>query len=818
VRSLLLAPSLLSLATATVARPAPDAFEASVRPILARSCFSCHNAMLRNADLNLEAYESRDKVVADPHTWEKVVTKVRTGVMPPAGFPALSEGDVKTVTEWIEATLAKADEEAPPDPGRVTARRLNRTEYDNTVRDLLGVDLRPADDFAQDDAGYGFDNIGDVLSVSPALMERYVTAAERVARAALFGADAPKPALVRLQAARGKIEPSPIPLFDYDTTGLSLPNAVHALHRFPVGAEYVIRVMLGGERPAASAPLPMALWIDDRRVAALELDPEGGASFFDDRQDLSGKIREFRTRVAAGEHHLAVTIERLYEGLPPSCNGPNPSTRPAPPPRVFEPPKDASPEKIAEARKHFEERQAEKPPVNQARVARVEVLGPYAPETGPSATSLQRVYACGHLHGGHGPGCARTILSAFTRRAYRRPVTSADVEPLMGLVSGAQKRGESFEGGLGLALQAVLVSPDFLFRIEKGRPTDGTGPGQPVSDYELASRLSYFLWASMPDDALLLAADRGVLRKPEVLSAQVRRMLKDDKASALVESFGGQWLQFRALEGVAPDRDRFPDFENDLRLSMRRETELFVLNLIREDRSILDLVDGQYTFLNERLARHYGIPGVKGPEFRRVDLSGTARGGVLTQASVLTVSSYATRTSPVLRGKWILENVLNAPPPAPPPGTPRLDEAKVGGEASLRKQLEAHRTGATCAACHSKMDPLGFSLENFDAIGAWRNEDGKWPIDNAGVLPDGRSFAGPDGLKAILRSDREAFAECVTHKLLTYALGRGLERYDRRTVAAIASRLEASDYRFSALVLEIVESLPFQRRRAEAPS
>jgi mono/diheme cytochrome c family protein len=814
---LLLVPSLLCLATAAAAQPASDAFEASVKPILAQRCYVCHNAMLRNADLNLEAYATRDKVVADPHTWEKVVSKLRTGVMPPAGFPAIPEADVKMVTGWIEATLAKADEEAPPDPGRVTARRLNRTEYNNTVRDLLGVDLRPADDFAQDDAGYGFDNIGDALSVSPALMERYVTAAERVSRAALFGPDVPKPSVVRLQAARGKIEPSTVPLFDYDVTGLSLPNAFHAMHRFPVGAEYVIRVTLGGERPAASSPIPVALWMDDQPISVQELDPDGGASFFDDRQDFSGKAREFRLRVAAGEHHVAAAIPRLYEGLPQSCNGPNPSTRPTPPPRVFEPRKDAPPEKVEEARKRFEERQAEKPPVNQARVARVEVLGPYAPETGPSAASLRTVYACGHLHGGHSAGCARTILSKFARRAYRRPVTAGDVEPLVALVSAARKRGEPFEGGLALALEAVLVSPEFLFRIERGVPSDG-GPGRLLNDHELASRLSYFLWASMPDDALFHCAEGGSLRKPDVLSTQVRRMLKDDRAAALVESFGGQWLQFRALESIAPDRDRFPDFDNDLRMSMRRETELFVQNLVREDRSILDLVDGPYTFLNERLARHYGISGVKGPEFRRVDLSGTARSGVLTQASVLTVSSYATRTSPVLRGKWILENVLNAPPPAPPAGTPRLDEAKVGGDASLRKQLEAHRVNATCAACHSKMDPLGFSLENFDAIGAWRKDDGKWPIDNSGVLPDGRSFAGPDGLKTVLRSDREAFAECVTHKMLTYALGRGLERYDNRTVKAIAGRLEASDYRFSALVLEIVESLPFQRRRGEAPS
>jgi hypothetical protein len=364
----------------------------------------------------------------------------------------------------------------------------------------------------------------------------------------------------------------------------------------------------------------------------------------------------------------------------------------------------------------------------------------------------------------------------------------------------------------------MLVSPDFLFRIERERPAApgvAAAPNRTLEDHELASRLSYFLWASMPDDELLRAADRNELRQPALLAAQVRRMLRDDKASALVEAFGGQWLQFRALESIAPDRERFPDFEENLRLSMRKETELFFANVVREDRSILDFIDGRYSYLNGRLARHYGVPGVTGPDFRRVELTGPERSGVLTQASVLTVSSYATRTSPVLRGKWILDNVLGAPPPDPPAGVPRLDEATVSVSASLRKQMEAHRANTTCAACHSRMDPLGFGLENYDAIGAWRTQDGKFPIDATGALPDGQSFQGPDDLKAILKTDRRAFAECVTEKLLTYALGRGLERYDKRTVKAIAGRLGASDYRFSALVLEIVNSLPFQMRRGE---
>jgi hypothetical protein len=380
-------------------------------------------------------------------------------------------------------------------------------------------------------------------------------------------------------------------------------------------------------------------------------------------------------------------------------------------------------------------------------------------------------------------------------------------------VTQARARGERFEDALSLALQAVLVSPDFLFRVERGSPAPDGSPGRVLTDHELATRLSYFVWVSMPDDELFSLADQGRLRRPEVLRAQVARMLADDKALALVEAFAGQ---FRGLEAIAPDRERFPDFDTGLRQAMRRETELLFASLLREDRSLLELLDARYTYLNERLARHYGIPGVKGPEFRRVALPDGRRGGVMTHASVLTVSSYATRTSPVLRGKWILENILNSPPPDPPAGVPRLDEAKVGAEAPLRQQLEAHRTQPSCRACHEKMDPLGFSLENYDAIGAWRDADGKWPIDASGTLPDGRRFEGAAGLARVLGEDRAAFTRAVASKMMTFAIGRGLERYDRRTVEDVAARVEASGHRLSALVYEIVSSLPFQRRGEES--
>ena len=774
----------------------------------------CHNAVLKNAGLDFDAHPLPASLATSPEVWEKVAEKLRTRQMPPPPMPRPDAVQTDEVVHWLEGELAALEAALPPNPGRVTARRLNRTEYDNTVRDLLGVNLRPADAFPHDDAGYGFDNIGDVLSVSPVLLEKYLKAAESVSRAALFGAGPLRPTLTRLQPMGAKIDPSPNVLFDYDQTGLSLPNALHVMHRFPVDAEYLFRIVPSGSRPGGAEPVQIGVFLDGEQIQVVEVDPGEGPSFTSYQRDLTGKTREFRARVTAGEHWVAASVLHLYEGLPPSYGGPNPSRRPPPAPAAFRPPENATPEKVEEARKRHEARLAEKPPANEAKVRHIELIGPYAATEGASPESLRKIYACGHLAGGHGEACVRLILGPLARRAYRRPVTPADLKPLVEMAARSCKRGEPFEQGIALALRTMLVSPDFLFRIESASPGDG-GPAQRIASHALASRLSYFLWASMPDDELFRCADEGTLQDPVVLGAQVRRMLKDGKARALVEAFGGQWLQFRALESVAPDRDRFPAFENNLRYSMRRETELFLGSVVREDRSILDLLDAKYSYLNERLAAHYGIPGVKGQEMRRVDLAGTPRGGVLTQGSVLTVSSYSTRTSPVLRGKWVLDNLLAAPPPDPPAGVPRLDESTVGVERSIRAQMEAHRTNATCAACHQRMDPLGFGLENFDAVGAWRTQDGKFPVDATGALPDGRTFNGPVELKGILREDGDAFTRAVTEKLLTYALGRGLERYDRPTVKAVARRVAEGDYRFSVLVLEIVKSLPFQMRTGD---
>ncbi|HKV37879.1 MAG TPA: DUF1592 domain-containing protein, partial [Blastocatellia bacterium] len=645
------------------------------------------------------------------------------------------------------------------------------------------------------------------------------------ARTAIFGPVPLKPTLVRLHPRERRVNFGMTPSTDYDLTGLTLPNAIHATYRFPVDAEYVIRANLGGERPAGSEPIQIALWIDGQQIQTTQFDPAAVATFSEpgDRQELYAMSQEFRTKISAGDHWIAVSIPHLFEGLPASYNGPNPSKRPVPPPPQFKPFPGLSPQQVAALKKEFDQRMAHKVPANGARIASLDVGGPYAQAKGPSAESLKKIYVCDHLDGHHKPGCAKLIIQHLAHEAYRRPVTPREVNQLLGLMSEARTEGASFEEGLSVAVEAMLLSPHFLFRIERDPstgPNGGAGgsTAHPINQHELASRLSYFLWSSMPDDQLLAAADRGILNKPAVLEAQVHRMLMDPKSSALAENFAGQWLEIRKLESVQPDAQRFPQFEDYLRMSMRRETEMFFESIVHEDRSILDFIDADYTFVNQRLASFYHIPGVQGPEFRRVHLAkDTHRGGILTQASVLTVSSYATRTSPVLRGKWVLENLLNAAPPPPPPDVPNLDESKIGRASSLREQLEEHRKNPTCASCHSRMDPLGFGLENFNAIGAWRIRDGQFPIDASGTLPDGRTFEGPGGLEAILMSQPDKFADCLARKLLTYGLGRGLESYDDTAVKKIVSQAKANNYRFSSLIMAIVESEPFQMRKGESP-
>jgi hypothetical protein len=770
-----------------------------------KNCSACHNASAKAGDLDLTALDAPGTFATDRETWERVVEKLKLGQMPPSGVPHPQSDATAAVTGWLEAEFSRQDALLKPQAGRVAARRLNRAEYNNTIRDLLGIDIRPADNFPADNAAFGFDNNSDALNLSPELLQNYMDAAERSVRTALFGPPLIKPsavhfpAPVRINDSRGRAS-LPKDLFHYDETGLSLRYSAHFIHRFPVDAEYSFRLVLNGHRPNQSEPVHPGLFIDGKLVHQFEVDAT----------DLEGQVVECRAKVTAGEHLLSASYLKAYEGLPPSYGGPAPSQRPEV--ALISGSRKLTEQDIEVLRKYgtrIKTDTIEKRVDN--RFESIDVGGPFNQVTAPSPESLRKVYACSQ----HTDACAHTILTRFVSRAFRRPATPAEVDEYLGYVSLARKHGDPFEEGIATALEAVLVSPKFLYRIEPDQHSQPGKPAVPVSQYDLASRLSYFLWSSTPDEELLNAARLGKLHQPAELNAQVVRMLKDEKASALVENFAGQWLQFKNIDVVRPDLERFPEFDDGLRQAMRRETELFIADIVRNDRSILDLLDAKYTFVNERLARYYGIPNVTGPEFRRVDVSAMPRGGgILSQASILTVSSYSTRTSPVLRGKWVLENLLNAPPPAPPPGVPPLDEAKAGQTASLRTQMEEHRKNPTCASCHSRMDPLGFGLENFNAIGEWRTEDGKFPVDASGSLPDGRTFRSPAELKALLKQDRDVFARALIEKLLIYALGRGVERYDRPTVAGITSKLSAQDYKFSTLVSGIVNSLPFQMRNA----
>ena len=786
VAGAIVCPVLLSgLATRAGPNAAAEwrAFQKTIQPFFAKHCYECHTDK-QSGEVRLDFFQDAPALLKGLPTFDKVQAVLRKHAMPPKKRPQPSEAVVKPVLAWLDAFSARADRLGPAPAGQVVIRRLNRAEYNNTVRDLLGVRSNPADDFPADVPGHGFDNIGGVLSVSPALAEKYLAAAEKVARTAIFGVEPLQPGRQSHQPyfTADAFSKNKAVKFDYDETGMSLPNALHVVQRFPVDGDYVLRCILRGVRPQGSNPVELGFWVDGNMIHEAKVAVPTKVAAGRGAGELNGLWAEHRARITAGEHWLSITVLRMYDGLPPAYKGPKPAT-------------------------------------SQAGITRatdaffpmyLDVVGPYRQAQGPSEESLKKVFSGVSSKGPHDAAATRKILANLARRAYRRPVTGQEVDDLLKLVAMVQKDGDSFEEGLCLAVQQLLISPHFLFRMEQAPAGKKHNEPYRISGYELATRLAYFLWSSMPDEELLQCAEEHRLREPAVLEGQVRRMLKDAKSSALVENFGGQWLQTRSLESHTPDRVKFPEFTDYTRQSMKQETDLFFERIIRQDRSILDFIDAKYTFLNQRLAEFYQVPGVKGHAFRKVDLTGTRRAGVFTHASVLTVSSYANRTSPVLRGKWLLENVVNAPPPAPPANVPSLDEQEVGKSVSLRAQLEKHRANATCASCHARMDPLGLALENFDAIGRWRDKDGPFPIDTAGTLPDGKSFKGPDELRAILRADPNAFAECLAEKLLIYALGRGLERNDRKTVEAIADKVAKDDFRFSSIILGIVQSEPFQ--------
>lgn len=754
-----------------------SSFDQTIAPFVQQNCAACHNDKLKTAGLALTTYHDTASILRDRDVWEKVVRRVRAGEMPPKGLPRPKPEAIATVTNWIESQFAEADRTTPADPGHLTAHRLNRVEYDNTIRDLLAVKFHPSADFPADDSGYGFDNIGDVLSVSPVLMEKYLNAATKIANRAIPSDALPRPTRVRYSP-----EHSP------NDDGMALENQFD----LPAEGDYDLRVAVSGRKE----PYRIHLLLDGKEIKVSDVLVEKDKP----------RSYEIQLHVLYGEHLLSATME----------------------------PRTPSPEEVAMADRLKAEEEASyqkaiaKHPEDAKEIAlqravsnppiyidTLEARGPYNALRPPVFDSYRRIFVCGHLPGHHTAACARTDLSHLARLAYRRPVTPDEVARFTNLVASAQKSGMTFEQAMRVGVEAILVSPNFLFRIERDPRPDDPSAVHPVNDYELASRLSYFLWSSMPDEHLLEVAGEHRLHDPAVLNAEVKRMLQDPKSEALIDNFAGQWLELRNLDSIRPDPDEFPQFNAQLRRAMYTESEMFVQSIVRDDRSILDFLNGKYTFLNERLAKFYGVPGVTGNQFRRVSLDGTERSGVLTQASVLTVTSYPTRTSPVLRGKWILENVLNQPPPPPPPGVGSID-AKAGPLAgTMRQQMEKHRANPMCASCHTKMDPLGFALENYNAIGQWRTRDSGQPIDASGVLPNGKKFNGSAELKTILAGNRDAFAECFTEKLMIYALGRGLEGYDRRAVKQITNELSANDYKFSALISGIVNSVPFQMGRGD---
>ena len=716
----------------------------------------CHSTKAKAANLDLERFKDAAAALAERDVWEGVAKRVKSGQMPPAGAPKPSPEIVQAVVAWANSHVEAIDRTRKVEPGRVTARRLNRSEYNNTIRDLFGISLRPADDFPLDDSGHGFDNVGDVLSLSPLLLERYLQSADKIVKAALVTGPAPKPVMEKFDA--DKIgEPKDLPA-DPEGERLIRHNSLVVKHAFPRDGEYELRVFTRGRGAKDSPPSALAVLGGGKLVEVIKV--SSGAN----------NKRNFEVRFKASAGLADIGAAWVFPGPP----------DPGPP--------DANGVDYT------------------MQVETVELRGPFADGAAAGLPeSHRRVFVCPERN----DDCARKILSNFAAKAWRRPVTEAELSKLMRFVALAAGEGDSFENGIQLAVKATLVSPQFLFRIER------EGGARSLNGYELAARLSYFLWSSMPDDALFAAAADGSLATPEGIGSQMRRMLADPKASALATNFAGQWLELRNLDSVSPDPKRFPEWDADLREAMRRETILFFTTLLAEDRSILDLIDGKFTFLNERLAKHYGIENVTGRNFRRVDLDGTQRSGVLTQASVLTVTSYPTRTSPVQRGLWVLENFLATPPPAPPADVPQLDEAKIGTAMSLRQQLERHRADPGCAVCHSKMDGLGFGLENYDAVGAWRSHDGKFPVDSVGTLPGGRSFANSAEMKTILRADSEAFTKCLTEKMMTYALGRGLEPADKPVVREIAKQVESSGHKVSTLIREIALSAPFRARSGE---
>jgi mono/diheme cytochrome c family protein len=759
---------------------APAQRIADAQAVLNQYCVTCHNDRAKTAGLTLQSLDLAS-IGTNADRLEKVVRKLRAASMPPGGAPRPDRATYKTMTALLEAALDAAAT-GRPNAGRTEAlHRLNRAEYQNSVRDLLnleGVDVSLM--LPSDDASYGFDNIAGVLGISPTHLERYLAAAHRISRIAV--GDVTMPAYGETQVLASDLSQ------DYGFEMLPLGTRGGALIRryFPVDAEYTIKFQsVAGVGTAEKEPNFLEVTVDGERVF-YEKVVQNVAKALDDQ---SSTDYEIRVPIKGGLREVAVTYvqattAQLEDYLQP-----------------YQRPPGVSSFKLARMGGYA-----------GPYVSVIGVTGPLNPSSSGDTPSRRRIFVCHPATAADEMPCARRILSTLARRAYRRPAADADVNLLLDFYREARTHGD-FDAGIAVALERLLTSPDFLFRIERDPGGAQAGVAYQIGDLDLASRLSFFLWSSLPDDTLIDLAARGRLHEPAVLDTQVRRMLADPKSTAFVSNFAGQWLRLRNIKNQSPDSRMFPNFDDNLRLAFRRETELFVSSIVQEDRSALDLIGANYSFLNERLARHYGIPNVYGSNFRRVAFADERRGGLLGQGSILLVTSQANRTSPVTRGKWILENLLGAPPPAPPPNVPPLEATQVKG--TLRQQMEAHRANPVCASCHKLMDPLGFALENYDPVGAWRTADGTNPVDAEGSMPDGTTFQGVVGLKRALLADPSVFVNALTEKLLIYALGRGLEYYDAPAVRRIVRDAANHQYRFSSIILGIVDSVPFRMRMAD---
>lgn len=756
---------------------------------LDKYCVTCHSDKLRTGGLSLQNADLKD-VPKAAESWEKVIRKLRVGAMPPQGMPQPDAATLDHLATYVETALDRAYD-AHPNPGRASMHRLNRAEYANAVHDLLAVDVDATSLLPPDDESSGFDNIADVLKVSPSLMERYLSASWNISRLAIGDP--------RIVPSTATYRARPDLSQDQHIDGLPLGTrgGILVRHTFPLDGEYIIKVRLWRNTfdllRGMEDPHEIEISLDGKRICLVKV---GGREDFVAMAQNPGsfgaeldKRLTVRLPVKAGEREIAATTllrshavrdDLIKPFLRTTVDGLDITGDPS--------------------------------------VDRLTVEGPFHEAGAGETPSRDRIFICHPASAQEELPCARKILAALAERAYRRPAVDSDQETLLSFYQRRRNANGNFEAGIESALQYILASPEFLFRFEPDPAGVATDSAYRVSDLALASRLSFFLWSSIPDAGLVNLAAAKKLHEPAVLDAQVRRMLSDPRSDALITNFAEQWLFLRNLKSAAPNLDAYPDFDDNLRQAMKQETELFFGSIVREDRNVLDLMTADYTFVNERLARHYGIPGVYGSQFRRVHVADEARRGLLGQASILTVTSYAARTSPVQRGKWILTNILGTPPTPPPPNVPELKENGEGSKPlSVRERMEAHRANAVCAGCHKVMDPIGFALENFDAVGHWRNSDDGAAIDPSGTLFNGEKFDGPVTLRKALLARPEVFVGVMTEKLLTYALGRGLEYYDMPAVRRIVHDASQHHYQFSSLVMGVVNSLPFQMKMKKAP-